>query len=47
MFKFLKIARWIRAMRKKYSRYDFMVVTTKNEIIFYVEGHDEQIRFRY
>ncbi len=47
MFKFFKIAKWIRLMRKKYNRYDFKVVTNQDEIIFYVEGQDDQLRVRY
>jgi len=47
MFKFWKIARWVRAMRKKHNRYDFRLVTNAEEIVFYIEGENEQLRVRY
>ncbi len=47
MFKWFRIVRWIREMRKKYGRYDFRVVTSDTEIIFYIDKEEDELRVRY
>ena len=47
MIKWFRIVRWIRAMRKKYGRYDFKVVTSDTEIVFYIDKEEDELRLRY
>ena len=47
MFKWIKIIRWIKKMRKKHGKYAFKVVTNDNTMVFYVEGTDDKLRVSY
>lgn len=47
MFKWLKIARFLRQMRKKHNRYDFKIVTSDSVVVIYVEGTDDQLRLNW
>jgi DUF4097 and DUF4098 domain-containing protein YvlB len=47
MFKWFKIARFLRQMRKKHKRYDFKIVTSDKVVVIYVEGTDDQLRLSW
>jgi len=47
MFKWLRIKRFIRGMRKKHQRYDFMIASSSEEIIIYVKGTEDQLRLKW
>jgi hypothetical protein len=47
MFNWFKIARWLRAMRKKHNTYAFNVVTSEYVVVFYVEGADDRLRIEW
>lgn len=47
MFKWFKIVKFIKIMRKKHNRYDFRLITTNNKIIIYMTGEDDELRLNY
>jgi len=47
MFKWFKIAKFLRQMRKKYNRYDFKIVTSDREVIIYIPGEEDELRLRW
>ena len=47
MFKWFKIARFLRAMRKKHNRYDFKIVTSNSVVVIYMEGTDDELRLSW
>ena len=47
MFKWFKIAKFLRQMRKKYNRYDFKIVTSDREVIIYMAGEEDELRLRW
>jgi len=47
MFKWFKISRFLRKMRKKHQRYDFKIVTSDREVIIFVDGENDEIRIRW
>jgi len=47
MFKWIKICRFLRAMRKKHNRYDFKIVTSSEVVVIYVEDTDDELRLNW
>jgi hypothetical protein len=47
MLKWFKIARFLRATRKKHNRYDFKIVTSNSVVVIYMEGTDDELRLSW
>jgi len=43
-WKFWKIVKWIKSMKKKHQIYSFKLLCSSTEIIIYVEGTNDEFR---